>query len=250
MLKERKSQEYKNMINLISAHDMYEQSEERMHQFGAQGMDKYGDLYRYFQAGGSNISAGKLQLAPAQKTNHHNMAATAAVVVGKKKVTLQLGATAAVANEYAGGLLIANDVSPEGETYRISGHPAADSAATLEVTIQGVFVSAITTTSEFTLVHNQWNGVVEGTAITQRAAGVPTIDVTAAYHAWGKTRGVASVLIGSAATLGADLIVGGTAGAVTDRTDALGASAEPVVAVADIVLGVTGEYNPVRLCID
>jgi hypothetical protein len=231
--------------------DPYTQSSAQGHQLGGLGMDKYGDFYRYAQVGASNISAGKLQLAPTQKTNHHNCAATAAVAANaNNKVTIQLGATAAVANEYAEGYLIANDNSPEGETYRVLNHPAADSAATLQVTIDRLFPTAITTSSEFTLVHNRWNGVVEGTTVTIRAAGVPLIDMTAAYYGWLKTRGVCSVLIGSAATLGADLIVGGTAGSVTDRTDALGASAEPVVAVADIALGVTGEFNPVTLVID
>lgn len=221
-------------------------------QLGQIAIDEYGDLYRYAKVGASNISAGKLQLAPTQKTNHHNCAASAAVTANglNRAVTITLGATAATANEYAFGYLVANDNSPEGETYRISKHPAADSAATLTVTVDRPFVSSITTSSEFTLVHNAWNGVVEGTTVTIRAAGVPLIDMTAAYYGWLKTKGVCSVLIGSAATLGADLIVGGTAGAVTDRTDALGASAEPVVAVADLVLGVTGEYNPVRLVID
>lgn len=220
---------------------------------GAIGMDKFGDLYRYGLVGGSNITAGTIQAAPTQKTNHHNCNAAAAVTAnGKtKKVTLTLGATAAVAGEYNFGYLVANDVAPEGVTHRISSHPAADSAASLEVTVAHPFVEDISTSSQFTLVHNNWYKVVVGSAVTIRAAGVPMIDMTAAYWGWFKTRGVASVLIGSAATLGADLIVSAaTGGAVTDRTDALGASAEPVVAVADIVVGVATEFNPVRLVID
>ena len=240
------------MYNLISAQDIYNQLQyDNGHQLGTQGMDKYGDLYRWAKVGGSNIVKGKLMTAPTQKTNHHNRPAYAAVTVnGKlKKVTLTLGATAATANEYAGGYLVANDVAPEGETYRISGHPAADSAANLEVTVEQPFKTNISTSSEFTLVHNNWNGVIVNAAFTVRAAGVPAIDMTAGYFGWLKTRGVASVLIGTAATLGADLIADGSGG-VTDRTDALGASAEPVVAVADVVLGVATEYNPVRLKID
>lgn len=234
----------------ITDGDLYSQSSVQQHQLGSRYIDPFGDVWRYAKVGGSNISAGKLQSAPTQKTNHHNCAALAAVAAGQSKVTVTLGATAAVANEYAEGWFIANDNTPEGQTYKISSHPAASSGATLEVTLGRPILTAVTTSSEFTLVHNAWNGVVEGTSITVRAAGVPMLPMTAGYFGWLKTRGVASVLIGSAATLGADLIVGGTAGAVTDRTDALGASAEPVVAVADIVLGVTGEYNPVRLCID
>lgn len=217
---------------------------------GVKVVDQYGDAWRYSQIGASNAVSGQMQGSPVQKTNHHNVAVYATAAVGSKKVTVTLGATAAVANEYAGGFLVANDVAPEGVLYRISRHPAADASATLELTLEEPLVEAMSTSSEVTLVHNAWNGVIVGTAVTVRAAGVPIVDATAAYFGWLKTRGVAAVLIGSAATLGADLIIGGTAGSVTDRTDALGASAEPVVAVADIVLGVTGEYNPVRLIID
>lgn len=220
--------------------------------FGTLGQDQYGDLYRYTKVGAVAVTAGKLQLAPVQKTNHHNRPATAAVTAdGRvKKVTLTMGATAVVADEYAMGYLVANDNAPEGVQYRVTGHPAALSAATLEVTVDHAFVESITTASEFTLVHNAWNGVVEGTAITQRAAGVPLVDGAIGAFGWVKTRGVASVLIGTAATLGAPLIVGGTSGSVTDQTDNLGASAEPVVAVSDIVLGVSTEFSPVRLVID
>lgn len=235
----------------ISAQDIYSTSQYRQHQFGTMGVDKYGDLYRYAQIGAVAAVAGKLYSAPTQITNHHNIAASAAVTANGKvhKVTLTLGATAAAENEYAGGLLIANDNSPEGETYRIIGHPAADASATLEVNVEQPFKTNIATTSEFTLVHNTWNGAIVNAAFTLPMAGVPLMDMTAAYYGWLKTRGIASVLIGSAATLGADLKADGSGG-VTDRTDALGASAEPVVAVADVVLGVTGEYNPVRLVID
>jgi hypothetical protein len=235
----------------ISAQDLYTQSSVQQHTFGQIGIDKYGDLYRYAKVGGSNISAGKMHTAPTQKTNHHNISAAAAVTAdGKvKKVTLTLGATAATANEYAGGILAANDVSPEGEFYRISGHPAGDSSGSLEVTVEQPFKTDISTSSQFTLVHNTWNGSIVNAAFTLPAAGVPAMDMTAAYYGWFKTRGVAAVLIGTAATLGADLICDGSGG-VTDRTDALGASAEPVVAVADIVVGVATEYNPVRLVID
>lgn len=230
--------------------DPFEESSVQYHQVGTIGMDDRGDVYRYVKVGGSNVAAGKSHTAPTQKTNHHNCAATAAVAANtSNKVTIQLGATAVVAQEYVGGYLVANDNSPEGEIYYVIDHPAADSGATLEVTVDRRFKTAITTSSEFTLVHNAFNGVIVAAASTIRATGSPIFDMTAAYFGWFKTRGVVAGLIGTAATLGADLKVEAT-GAYSDRTDALGASAEPVVAVADIAVGVATEYNPIRLVID
>jgi len=235
----------------LFAGEMYLESSIQEDTIGARGVDQYGDLYRYIKVGGSGITAGQLQTAPTQKTAHHNIAAYAAVTADgrTKKVTLQLGAAAATANEYAGGLLCASDNGPQGTPYRITGHPAADSSATLEVTVDKPFQESIATTDEFYLVHNTWNAIIVNAAFTLPAAGVPLVDMTASYYGWIKTGGVMPVLIGTAATLGADLKADGSGG-VTDRTDALGASAEPVVAVANIAVGVAGEYNPVTLLID
>lgn len=227
------------------------------HQFGACGADKYGDLYRWAKAGASNISAGKLQCGPTRKTNHDNMAAAAAVAANtSNKVTVTLGATAAVAQEYAGGYLAASDNSPEGEVYRVVSHPAADASATLEVTIDRLLPTAITTSSEFCLVHNGWNGVVEAAVEEQQPAGVPLIDITATYAGWLKTRGVVAGLAGATIGLG---------NAVTAHASTAGAfdAAQQFVEATDasrlddlwilgraIVAGVSGEYRPIYLQID
>ena len=227
-------------------------------QFGTIGVDEFGDVYRYAQIGASNVTAGKLQLAPVAKTNHHNVAAAAAVALdGKNRtVTLTLGATAAVAGEYEGGLLVASDASPEGEVYRITKSSAADSSGVLTVVVDRPFVSAIATTSEFTVVHNPWNGVVEEAVATRAAAGVPLIDMTATYYGWLKVRGVAAVLAGGTIAIGNAVVPSGsTAGAVIEQdvfvnaTDATRLDAKVVVGRADQVAGVSTEYRPITLSI-
>jgi len=209
-----------------------------------------GRTFRYAKIGASNAVKGQLQLAPVPKTNHHNNTIAVAATTGSTQISVTLGATAADANEYSEGYMVVNDVDGEGQTYKIKSHPAHAGSGTLVVTLFDPISVALTTNSQVSLVHNKYNGVIVGTVVTQRAAGVPLISVLAGDYCWLQTRGTAGVLIGTAATLGADLIVGGTNGSVTDRTDALGASSEPVVAVADIAVGVATEYNPVTLKID
>lgn len=219
------------------------------HQLGMVGMDKYGDLYHYAQVGASNISAGKLQLAPARKTNHDNATVAVAAVIGAKKVTVTLGATAAVAQEYAGGLLVVNDVTGEGVSYRISSHPAAESSATLEVRLERGLVEALDTTSQVCLVHNHWNGVVEGTSSTQRPAGIPQVDGTAGYYGWLKTKGVSAALADETITIGAGVTAGtSTAGAVeeVDQPGDTTVLSDYQVGWA-IVAGVDTEYRPIML---
>lgn len=231
--------------------DPYQITDDPMHQVGLLAMDKFGDLYRYAKAGASNISAGKLQSAPAPKTNHHNCAVAAAAAIGAKTVTATLGATAAVANEYANGYMVVSDATGEGTVYRIASNAAADSAGTLSVVLARPLVEALTTSSEVTFVHNAWNGVIEAAVEEKQFAGIPLVDITAAYYGWLKTRGVAPALAGAAIDLGASVTShASTAGAVAAVSDTAGTEVDQVRVGVAIVAGVDTEYRPILLQID
>ena len=207
--------------------------------------------FRYGKAGASNISYSNLQKAPAHAANSTNKAVTAAAAIGDKLVVFTPGATAATVNEYAEGYLVVNDAVGEGNSYKISGHAANAGSVSMTINLFDPLRVALTTASEITLVHNFWNGVIEATGATSFAAGVPLVSVLAGDYAWLQTKGTASVLIGSAATLGAQLMGdASTAGAVTDNTDVTTVQTEIIVARASIVAGVSTEHNPVVLCID
>lgn len=210
-----------------------------------------GRWFRHGSSGGSNVSRGKLQLAPAPKANHANIAVAVDPTVDDTQLTVTLGATAAVAGEYNEGFVAVNDVDGEGQDFQIRSHPAANASASLLIKLFDPIVVDLTTSSQVTLVHNAWNGVVEGTAATRRGGGVPLVAVNAGDYGWFQTKGVKSTLIGVAATLGAFLTAdGSTAGAVTDQTDVTAPIAQVWVGRADIVAGVATEYNPISLCID
>src|SRR6266403_2000623 len=91
----------------------YKTSTTQMYALGTQFKDGE-DVYRYAKVGASTITRGKLQTAPAPKTNHHNVSVAAAQAIGDKTVTVTLGATAAVADEYAEGYIAFNDVTTGG----------------------------------------------------------------------------------------------------------------------------------------
>jgi hypothetical protein len=222
------------------------------HQIGRKWVTEDGDIYRYAQAGGSNISKGKLQVCPAPKTNHHNVAWASGGAIGAKTVTVTLGATAAVADEYAEGYLVVNDATGEGTRYKITGHPAAESAATLQLTLATpVIGTALVSGSEFELSHNPWNGVVEAAVEERQPAGVPLVNVTAGDYCWLLTRGVTGVLRGAATDLGALLTQhGSTAGAVTPASDTYSTAVDMFSVGRSKVAGTDTEYNSVELAID
>lgn len=232
--------------------DPYKTSTIQQHQLGKKYETPSGDIYRYAQAGASNISKGKLQVCPAPKTNHHNVAWASGGALGAKTVTVTLGATAAVADEYAEGVLVVNDATGEGTRYRISGHPAADSGATLQLTLyHPVAGTALVSGSEFELNHNPWNGVVEAAVEERQPAGVPLVNVTAGDHCWLLTRGETGVLMGDTINIGEEVVQhASTAGAVDADSTTYGTGFAYYKVGKQKVAGTSTEYNTVELKID
>src|SRR3990167_37318 len=102
-----------------------------------------GRAFRYAKAGASNISKGKLQLAPAPIANHKNMACDAASA-GAVSVNVTPAGTAGAANIYAEGYLCINDVDGEGQTYKVSSHPAITASTEFTVTLFDPIATALT----------------------------------------------------------------------------------------------------------
>jgi len=213
--------------------------------------------FRYAKSGASTISRGKLQAAPAPKTNHHNVAVAAAAAVGDTTITVTLGATAAVANEYNEGFVVVNDVDGEGIAYQIASHPAASSSASLTLRLADPIAVALTTSSEVTLVHNKFNAVVEASTATRRAAGVPLVTTTADDFVWLVSQGISPILADGAVAVGNAIVISDSvAGAVEQQdvfvnaTDATRLDAKTVVGRANILALVDTEYRPAILAID
>ncbi len=216
------------------------------HNLGEQVMTNDGRQWRY-GAAASTLTKGNLNQAPAPIDNHKNMA-TAAAALGATQVTVTPGATGGAANIYAEGYLVVNDVTGEGMTYQVKGHPTITSSVAFTVDLFDPIRVALTSTSETSLVHNAYNAFVEATVTTTRGSGVSMVSGAAGDYVWLQNRGVASVLNGTAVTLGAPLVAE-SSGKVNDQADILGASSENTVAWASIMAGVATEFRPVYLMI-
>lgn len=232
----------------IFASDIYKIGTDKLHALGTMGLTGDGRVYRYVRAGATALDPGKLTVAATQAANHENIAVAAAAAVGDTSVTVTLGATAATANQYADGYLVINDAAGEGIAYPITGHPAADSAASLTVQIAkpGIQV-ALTTSSEASLVLSPWADIViSATDQADMPVGVPNVTITAAYYGWVQTRGPVALLADETLGAGDDITTGtGVAGAV----EVVDAVAEPRVGYA-LQAGVDTEYRACYLQID
>lgn len=219
------------------------------HGVGTLAIDSQGRLCRWAKAGAAAITRGKLQLAPARKTNHDNNECNTASI-GDTTVTVTLGGTAAVANEYSMGSLVVVDDTGEGIAYQIDSHPAADANATLVVTLREPIKVAFGANTTVSLMHNTWNGVVEGTSSTAQPAGIAANNVAIAQFGWLITNGIAPALADETLTVGAQLTAGtSVAGAVEESDDDTTPLTDNYVGWA-VVAGVDTEYRPIQVSID
>lgn len=200
-------------------------------------------------ASGTTVTPGLLYQSAALVANHQNIAVTAYQAYSANgnvppKVTVTLGATAATANQYAGGFLIVNDNAGEGQTLKIASHPAADSAASLVITLEDGPTTAITTASEVSLVPADGSAVIiNPTTATGAIAGASLYNMAASTYGFLVTRGVTALLNADAAiTIGSAVSPSNaTAGAVEN-----GVIAQGFVGRA-VYTGVDTEYRAVAL---
>jgi len=215
---------------------------------GQKAVDSGGRTYRYVKAGGTALVVGKLYDGPAAVANHTNVTAVLGTA-GAKQITVTLGATAATADQYAGGVIVVNDVTGEGQTFTIKSHPAAALSTDLVLTLDDdeTIVTALDTTSQATLIANQYSGlIIHAATETSIPVGVAVTAITAEYYGWIQTRGPVSCLHDATP---AEIGEGVDASTTTDGC--VTESVAPLLQVGvALVQGVSTEYNPIFLTLD
>lgn len=207
-----------------------------------------GRKFRYCLVGASALVPGKVYQAPAEITNHQDLTPTAATAIGDTSITVTLGATAATANQYAGGWVVVTTGTGAGYQYRISSHPAAALSSTLTLTLDdAILVATNASTTRVDLVLNPYSGViVNPTTASGSVAGVAVYAAAAGTYAWLQTGGPAAVLADGANAVGAELVASNAvAGAVEDATG----TAQAVIGTSMTGCADT-EYGAVFLTID
>jgi len=209
---------------------------------GAKAFDQMGNAYRWCLAGGTTLAVGKLQQAPAQVANHQNLT-VATAAIGATSLTVTLGATAATANQYAGGFVTITAGTGLAYRYLIDSHPAANASATLVLTLSDALaVATAVADSKADLQANPFSGVILNPATASSApVGVGVAPITNAQYGWIQTSGVAGVLADGAITVGTALVASnGVAGAVEPLA---GVQAAVATALTDISTTKYGNVN-------
>ncbi len=166
----------------------------------------------------TTVAPGKLYQDAATVANHQNIAVTAFQAYSANgnvpaKVTVTLGATAATANQYAGGFVVVNDNTGEGQTLRIASHPAADQSASLVITLEDAPNTALDATSEVCLVTPHGKNVIIGpTTVSGAAFGVGLYPIAASSYGFFTSKGLTAGLAQGAIVVGTPISIGSVAG--------------------------------------
>lgn len=207
-----------------------------------------GRKFRYCLVGGTALVPGKLYQAPAEITNHQDLTPTAATAIGDTSITVTLGATAATANQYAGGWAAITTGTGAGYQYRISSNPAADASGTLTLTLDdAILVATNASTTRVDLVLNPYSGVIVNPASASSAPlGAAVYAAAASTYSWLQTGGPATLLADGANAVGAEVVASNAvAGAVEDAAS----TAQAVIGTCLTGIADT-EYGMVNLTID
>lgn len=204
-----------------------------------------GRIFRWGQAGAVALAPGKVNVTPAVVANHQNRTTTAADI-GAFTVGVNVGATAATADQYAGGFLTVNDATGEGISYLIEGNSAAAGSDVLTVALaEAVKVALVASTSEATLHVNPYSGlVIAPGAIAHHVAGVNNVTIAISNYGWFQVSGYCAILSDGVIAKGAVGIVSDAVNGAVETEVAAGVNQRVCVAVEATV---DTEYRTVDL---
>ena len=234
---------------LVHPRDIRCNSSTQEYNLGAKAVTPDGRAFRYCLVGGTSLVAGKLYDGPATVTNHTNMAVVSGAA-GSNEIVVTLGGTAATLNQYAGGVIVINDKTGQGFTYSVKSHPAqTTTTGNLTVTLdeEEKVVTALDTTSQATLIANQYNGIIiHADTETGVPVGVAVTQVTNAKYGWIQTRGPVSCLCNATTGIGLAASASDTTG--TGGYEIWDGILSPIGYA--VTAGVATEYNVIFLTID
>jgi hypothetical protein len=201
--------------------DVYSPQSTPITRLGMRFDDAFGRTFRYAKAGATPLVQAFMAQTAVKDTKFVEIAQTGhAQVVGARKITvLCTTGSAAKDDDFAGGWLVCNKVSPAivGDIYPIISSRLQSTDTLLDLELATPWRNAMLATGEISLNYNRFFNtvVVPATTATARPIGVPLCAVPAYNYYWSQTRGPAPVIKDAGDTL----VIGAYAGIpATDAT--------------------------------
>lgn len=220
-----------------------------LHIVGTRASLPDGRVYYYARSSGIAIEAGQLLQMPDIPATWTDLA-TQTEVIGTETIRVTNGAVTALANAFAGGYIVVQDDTGEGQVLQVKSHPVWGSAAEVAVTITEPLVVSFGANTTVSMVMSPWADVViSGVNQDHMAVGVSNVRVPAGTtnpnHFWCQTWGVAGVWQDDTTANGSKLTSGSTAGQV----EISGADGDQDIGQLLVVAGAVADYTPTFLTI-
>ena len=170
-----------------------------------------GRIWRYCKAGGTQLAAGLMGQSPAIDATLENEVQTGkATNIGDTVISvLVTTASSLTPANLAGGYMVVEDVTGEGQYYKINTAVWATEDTVLTVTLDEPIRVATDATSEVSLYPNPWLGIVVApTTLTGYCVGVATGVITANHYYWAQRCGPCAMVVDGGETV----VVGEAAG--------------------------------------
>ena len=215
----------------LSTQSIYEASTTQEHILGQKMELGDGRVFRYAKNGGVALVQAYMTEAAVEESKAVAIVQTGyGASVGETDITMLVTtASAAGENDFSGGWMVCNKVSPAvlGDIYHIIASKLQSTDTLLNLRLATPIRTAIGATGELSLTYSKWfeTVVVPTTTITSDAAGVPLCPVPINNYFWAQTKGPCplmvdtgdTVVIGSMVGIPSTSAVAGTCG-VADPT--------------------------------
>lgn len=231
-----------------------------------------GKEFMLIQNGGTALPAGVVVQGPVAQVNAVGLSPATitttgylatlgpiAGVIGGQAIQIASGATAILANRFAGGTLIVVEGTGLGQTIPIVSNTAGGTTSAVGLVLANPFTTATDSTSRFTFNINPYGSfygtdyttdgaVISPTTLTGKVLGVtycpiPASTATVPSYGYVQTKGVVAVLAGSTIALGLDVgVPTSTAGMIVTY-----AVATTTKIGTTLVASASGKYNLINI---
>ncbi|MCP5006520.1 MAG: hypothetical protein GY941_21660 [Planctomycetes bacterium] len=232
---------------------IYEESATQKYALGTKLSFSDGRVFRYTKNGATLLAKARMTSGATLESKCHTIAQTTygpSQVVGDQEILMVVttGGTW-VENEYAQGFLVVNKVDGIGDMYKVVANRIRSTDTLMDIQLETPLRTTLVATSELSLVKSCWRDVVVAPTTEEVSpAGIPLVDVTAAYYCWLQTAGYAPFLVDDSATIVKGNLVGVP---TTDAGACLAVAADTTQAYGTVVyVGAADEAAIVDLKLD
>jgi len=225
---------YQEGVGTFYNQGLFVQSAVQKHRLGYIRPLGDGRVFAYAKAG-EELAAGELTQAAVPDTYAPECAVQVAANVGDDHIFITYGAGARATLNYFkdGYITLVMPAYGIGYMYKIRGHAAMTSGATVRVELYDKVLLALTTSSKATLTKHPQDSVIQSVAanLTGVATGVPPMLITTGYYFWNQVKGITNVLCNGTWAVGDALTPGSVAGSLMPWAT----TTQPIIAHAMIV---------------